>query len=108
MSNIFDLPAVSPKELFDTILDRQDVEWMKIERIASYGLPSPDSGWYVQDWEEWVLIVRGSAQIEFGDGRISELAEGDNLLIGRNIKHKVPFTTEDCVWLAVHFKSKII
>jgi len=62
MGSLFkDIPAELPEELFETICS---TEYVKIERIVSKGHSSPEGFWYDQDWNEFALIVKGSAGLQ--------------------------------------------
>ena len=103
--NIFDgIPGGLDEELFETLAKSRTV---KIERIVSRGHSSPQSGWYDQDWHEWVIVLRGSASILFEDGKVVDLEEGGYLEIGAHMKHRVIRTSDrpETVWLAVHFAA---
>jgi cupin 2 domain-containing protein len=109
MPSLFeDLPeSAGATELFETLLQRQGVD-MKIERIVSHGHVSPpeQDRWYDQPHEEFVLVVRGSAAIDFTGSRENvELEAGDWLYIPAHQKHRVSRTApgRPTVWLAVHF-----
>lgn len=74
----------------------------RIEAIHSYGHSSPEGFWYDQQEEEWVLLARGSARLEFeGEGMI-DLRSGDHLIIPANRRHRVESTSPDAVWVALH------
>lgn len=75
-------------------------ETFTIERIASNHLV--DGIWYDQDHDEWVMLVRGTASIEFKDGSVSKISAGEYLLLKRHVVHRVKETSEDALWLAVH------
>lgn len=81
-------------------------EGLDIERIVSKGHKSPEDGWYDQDRAEWVVLLKGTAHLEFEAGRIVELAPGDYINIPAHCRHRVAWTSssEHCVWLAVHYK----
>lgn len=98
------IPKFSEKEIIETILKNKSII---IERIVSYGFPSPDDFWYNQNTDEWVILLDGFAEIEFIDGNIVELSKGDYLLIPAHKKHRVKYCSKEpnCVWLAIHFKS---
>jgi len=101
LTNLFvDLPEKSPEELFQTLMT---VPGVRIERIVSHGHASPPDFWYDQTGDEWVLVLRGSARLEFTD-RIQELQPGDFVLIPAGVRHRVAWTTpeEPTIWLAVH------
>ncbi|MDB5037203.1 MAG: hypothetical protein JWQ35_731 [Bacteriovoracaceae bacterium] len=58
--NIFEkLPASIPEEIFETIVESKTV---KIERIISKGHATPQSDWYDQDKNEWVMVIKGAAR----------------------------------------------
>jgi len=46
----------------------------------------------------------GQATLEFADGKLVELKEGDYLAIPPHVKHRVQQTARETVWLAVHIK----
>ena len=101
--HIFDaLPREVDTELFDILVDNNNV---KIERIASNGHSSPDSGWYVQDRNEWVIVLQGEATIALEDGHTVSLIAGSHLNIPAHTKHKVIWTKDktETVWIAVHY-----
>lgn len=102
VNNIFttgDKP--SHGEEFSALLES---EALKIERIVSRSHASPPGFWYDQEEDEWVMIVRGTASLEFADGVIIDMKEGDYLLIPRRVRHRVARTAEATIWLAVHLK----
>jgi cupin 2 domain-containing protein len=100
--NLFgDIPDVLPDELTEVLAESSNV---RIERIVSDGQSSPDDFWYDQTQNEWVLLVSGSAVLEFEE-RSVDLKVGDYLLIPAHQKHRVASTslTEKTIWLAVFF-----
>ncbi|MGD9367894.1 MAG: phosphoribosylaminoimidazole carboxylase [Desulfobacteraceae bacterium] len=103
ISNLFtDIPETLPDEFFEEILTHSNV---RIERIVSRGHRSPEGFWYDQDWDEWILLVQGSAGLAFeGASAVVELIAGDHLLIQARKRHRVAWTAEneDTIWLAVH------
>jgi cupin 2 domain-containing protein len=100
--NIFAaVPETSRHEHFLTLFETRTV---KIERIVSRAHSSPAGFWYDQAEEEWVVLVRGQATLEFADGELVELKEGDYLAIPPHVKHRVQQTAPETVWLAVHVK----
>ena len=105
MNNIFEkIPVVLPSEVFDSLVEAKDV---KIERIVSRGHASPESGWYDQGKNEWVMVLRGQAMIAFSEKPSVTLREGDFITIKAHEKHRVQWTDPDqeTVWLAVHYES---
>jgi cupin 2 domain-containing protein len=103
IKNIFKaLPANVDTEVFDELLRDKNI---RIERIVSKGHSSPETGWYDQEDNEWVLVVQGAGTILFEDGREVILQQGDHLHIPAHIKHKVSWTdpAKETIWLAVHY-----
>jgi cupin 2 domain-containing protein len=76
-----------------------------IERIVSHSHSSPEGFWYDQEEDEWVVVLRGTATLEFAGGESVEMKEGDYLLIPRRARHRIRKTSEETVWLAVHLKE---
>ena len=105
ISNLYaDLPGAMKDESFQEILTRPN---LKIERIVSRGHRSPEGFWYDQERDEWILLVQGSAGLEFeGDVAVVELNPGDHMLIPAHRRHRVAWTSEneDTIWLAVHIE----
>jgi cupin 2 domain-containing protein len=89
------------REEFSTLFENSSA---KVERIVSHSHSSPPGFWYDQDWDEWVVIMRGSATLEFEDNELVELKEGDCMTIAKHVKHRVARTSAQTVWLAVHVK----
>jgi cupin 2 domain-containing protein len=103
LSNIFsDIPSTLPQELVQTLLAASSV---RIERIVSKGHASAKDFWYDQDEHEWVLLVSGSARLQFED-KFVELKPGDFVNIPAHAKHRVDWTdpNEATIWLAVFYK----
>lgn len=92
------LPEKTAAEHFQTLLERPGV---RLERIVSDGQVSPAGFWYEQTEDEWVLLLAGSAALEYGDGTRVELAVGDSLLIPAGRRHRVAYTAPRTVWLAL-------
>lgn len=98
------LPGSLGEESFETLLRRPGA---RIERIVSHGHASPPGFWYDQPWEEWVLLVAGSAAVRIeGEQGARELRSGDWLLLPAHCRHRVEWTdpTVPSVWLAVHLE----
>ena len=70
-----------------------------IERIVSSATPGLDL--YDQTQDEWVVLVRGTAQLEVGGEKL-ELAAGDYVLLPAHTPHRVLSTSDGALWLAVH------
>ena len=102
VKNIFArVPQNSAEEEFVTLFENSS---LKIERIVSHSHASPEGFWYDQTEDEWVIILRGEANLEFASGEQVEMGEGDYLTIPRHVKHRVRRTGPDTIWLAVHLK----
>ncbi|NKC20953.1 cupin domain-containing protein [Pseudoalteromonas sp. S4498] len=102
MNFLKDIPADLPEEIFETVLSHPNI---RIERIVSSGHPSPSSGYYDQDENEWVLVLQGCGELTFDDGKIVTLKAGDSLNIPAHQKHKVSYTdtSEPTIWLAIFY-----
>lgn len=104
--NIFkSIPEKLDKEALDILVQLGD---FKIERIVSKGHISPESGWYNQAQDEWVIVLQGAAVLTFADGKEINLTTGDHLNIPAFTKHKVSWTDPDIetVWIAVFYGNK--
>lgn len=86
-------------EEIDPILEGSS---FRLESIHSHGQPSPAGFWYDQEGEEWVLLARGSARLEFEGEGMMELSSGDCLLIPAGCRHRIDCVSDDAVWLALH------
>ena len=103
LNNIF---AAIPDNLDDEVVDIiVQNEKTKIERIISRGQTSPATGWFDQEKDEWVLVLKGEAIISFDNGKAINLKAGDHINISAHTKHKVKWTDPETetVWLAVHY-----
>jgi cupin 2 domain-containing protein len=97
IANLFtDATAPASGERFDVLLQQKNVV---IERIVSTSdvIPTP----CVQQHDEWVLLVQGSAVLAV-DGVRHELRSGDHLFIAACVPHTVLQAAQGSVWLAVH------
>jgi len=101
--NIFaGIPAQIPEELEHVLHSGGPVT---VKRIVSKGQSSPPSGWYDQDDNEWVLVLKGEGLLAFEHEADIRLREGDYCFIPAHKKHRVKWTPGDreTVWLAIHF-----
>jgi cupin 2 domain-containing protein len=100
INNLFaNTPAANQEEFLALIRTNH----LRVERIVSNGQSSPEDFWYDQAEDEWVLLLRGAAALQFADGSLLELQPGDSLHIPRRMKHRVKQTSPDAVWLAIHY-----
>lgn len=109
LHNLFSgLPACAEKtELFDIVLQTKQI---KIERIVSTGQASQVDQWYDQPHDEWVILLAGSARLQFAkDKAIILLTAGDYLFIPAHEKHRVDWTDPAVasVWLAIHLSETL-
>jgi cupin 2 domain-containing protein len=94
------LPTDFSVKVFEKILERGPV---CIERIVSRGHTSPAEGWWDQEEDEWVLVLRGGGTIQFADSGEITLRAGDYLFIPAHKRHRLTWTEPDqaTVWLAI-------
>ncbi len=92
------LPAALPAEQ-TKLLGAGHV--FRLEHILSGSHTSPPEFWYDQAKDEWALLIGGSAELEFEEGRLV-LNAGDAVLIPAHCKHRVARSNQ-AVWLALHF-----
>ncbi|WP_150467014.1 cupin domain-containing protein [Francisella sp. SYW-9] len=103
MDNIFSISNdFCDDEIFINLLNHKDVQ---IEKIISYGQVTDIDKPYIQNHDEWVLILKGGAKLVL-ENKEYNLGEGEYLLIPRNTKHWVTYTANPTIWLAIHFKGK--
>jgi len=103
IKNVFENILIDKsKEEFFEILKNDNI---RIERIVSNGQSSPKDFWYDQEESEFVLLLEGSAIIEFEEKQV-KLEKGDYLDIKANMKHRVEYTSqeESTIWLAIFYK----
>jgi len=102
-TSLFDnIPEDLPEELFTVLASGNSVT---IERIVSKGHASTEGDWYDQETQEWVLVVKGEAKLQFEGKDEMHLKTGDHLFIPAHARHRVVWTPEDreTIWVAVHF-----
>ena len=102
--NIFSpLPRGAPDEKITALVTAPH---MRLESIVSRGHTTPEGLWYDQDWTEWVVVVRGTAELLFEhESTPRVLQPGDYVQIAAHARHRVTATDphEETVWLAVHY-----
>jgi len=103
--NLFSsLPQHGSDEIITQLLSAPNV---RIERIVSTGQASPPGFWWDQDWPEWLVLLTGSAGLQFeGEAQVRELKPGDYLHIPAHARHRLDWTDQEqpTVWLAVHLR----
>jgi cupin 2 domain-containing protein len=103
VQNIFAaLPESSGEEHFLTLLENAAVQ---IQRIVSDFHRGSSDVWYDQDHDEWVIVLRGNAVLQFEGGELIELKAGDYLMILSHVKHRVEYTAPQTIWLVVRIKD---
>ena len=79
---------------------------VRVERIVSHLHRSPAGFWYDQPEDEWVMVLRGQATLEFTDGESVAMRAGDHVTIASHVRHRVSETDAETIWLAVHVKPQ--
>lgn len=97
--NIFDIQQTSTEEIFTELLKTPNI---KIEQIISYGQSSPNDFWYDQEENEWAIVLDGEAILEFEDKSVT-LKKGEYINILAHQKHRVAYTANPTIWLAVFY-----
>ena len=100
--NIFaEIPDELPTELFDQLASGSE---FSLKRIVSRG---HCSDWYDQESSEWVILLKGSATIEFEEEKFTPLHPGDYLHIPAHTRHRVSGTdpNQDTIWLALYYRD---
>jgi cupin 2 domain-containing protein len=95
------LPAAAAPvtgERFEAVLDHRN---LAIRQILSGHIESPQE--YLQDDDEWVLLLAGAAQIEVAGERLA-LGPGDWAFLPADVPHTVLETAAGTSWLAVHLR----
>jgi cupin 2 domain-containing protein len=81
---------------------------LRLERIHSCRAASPEGFWYDQEEHEWVMLLQGSASLQFEDEAASrQLNRGDSLLIRAHRRHRLLATDPPpgSVWLALFWRE---
>ncbi|MGQ0793069.1 MAG: cupin domain-containing protein [Deltaproteobacteria bacterium] len=105
LPNLFDAPAHSAAEAFDSLVESAG---FRLERIVSSGQATPPGEWLAQERDEWVALLSGGAGIRFqGDEIVSVMRPGDFLNIPAQKRHRVEWTdsSQKTVWLALHYSK---
>jgi cupin 2 domain-containing protein len=105
LNYIFDnIPHSSAEEIVQELARSETV---RIERIVSTGQTTPVDQWYDQDENEWVMVLKGRAELLFEeDNQVISLNAGDYINIPAHARHRVVWTDldEPTIWLAVFYK----
>lgn len=103
MNNIFDaIPSNISDEISEILVATENVE---IERIISKGHSSPETGWYDQDRNEWVIVLQGEAVLTLEGDSSVDLTTGSFINIPAHQRHKVKWTNPDTetIWLVIYY-----
>ncbi len=82
---------------------------LRLERIHSCSASSPQGFWYQQTEHEWVLLLQGSARLQFADeAEPRALACGEALLISAGRRHRLLASdpAPGTIWLALFWPSQ--
>jgi len=98
-----DSGTIANKEKFVQLLNGKS---FVAEKIISNGFKSPDNIWMKEKSNEWVMLIKGKAELEFENGEVLSLKAGDCLNIPANTKHRILYTSKKpfCYWLTIHYK----
>lgn len=100
-ASLFEAPvAPDGSERFDVLFETGAVV---IERIVSSG--SQPAQRFRQAHDEWVLLVRGRAEMRLA-GEPCTMLPGDFMHIPADTDHEVVSTDADTLWLAVHVHDR--
>jgi cupin 2 domain-containing protein len=94
--NLYNFTVPKDGEDFTTFLEHKNI---KINRIVSSS--DVESVEYIQDEDEWVVVIEGKATLLVEDEK-KVLKKGDTFFIPAKTPHKVLKTSHGTVWLAVH------
>lgn len=98
VTNLLDYPPSREEQFHELVTATSS----RLEHIVSHGQASKPDFWYDQESPEWVVLIQGTACLEFEGGSLS-LKAGDCLTIPAHRKHRVASVSRDAVWLALHF-----
>ena len=82
-------------------------EKTRIEIIVDpKGFSNPPDFWYDQEWDEFVKVRYGEADLLFKDGnQIIKMTRGESIYIPAHLKHRVERTLSTTVWDAIFYKK---
>jgi len=101
--NLYDDPGTPGPE--ERVTKLANAAGGHVERIVSTGQATPPGTWYEQAEHEFVVLLAGTAGLEFEDtATIHNLEPGDWHWIEAHRRHRVAWTSREpaAVWLAVH------
>ena len=104
LPEIHSLASTGDSHLGESLVELVHGLRFRAESIVSRGTASPPGFWYDQDLPEWVVLLTGTASLEFESGTL-HLNAGDWLTIPANLRHRVAATSADATWLALHYET---
>ena len=96
MNILKDIKPPKNGENFTTLLNHKNVKIVRI--ISSNKLDIVE---YIQDEDEWILILEGSATIIMNNQKYN-LIQGEILFISSKTKHTIKNVENGTIWLAIH------
>ena len=102
--NFFEnIPNKCENEIIEVLQSNKNC---RIERIISDGHSSEENFWYKQEQNEWVIVLEGSAELEFENQIVKNMKKGDYIFIPAEKKHRVKSTDSNkkTIWLAIFFE----
>ena len=104
-ANLFaDIPADLADEVVQSLVETSA---FKLERIVSAGQTTPRDTWYDQERDEWVILLSGSAGLLLeGEAEPLVLSPGDYVFLRAHHRHRVEWTEDRTVWLALHYSGE--
>ena len=94
--NLYNFTIPKDGEDFTTLMEHKNI---KITRIVSSANVEPIE--YVQDEDEWVVVIEGKATLLLEDEE-KVLKKGDTLFIPAKTSHMVLKIKDGTIWLAIH------
>ena len=88
----------------ERFVDLADLGTARVEHIVSSDSPDPTE--QVQEWDEWVLVLSGAAQLEIR-GHRHDLTAGNWVLLPAGTPHRVLRTDAGTQWIAVHAAPRL-
>lgn len=89
------------QEIFEELFEKDAVKIKKITSPKNF-----KSEIFIQDEDEWVIVLQGSAELEISGEKIN-LKKDDHVFIPRKAPHQILKTSGDTetVWLAVYLSK---
>lgn len=93
------LPSAVAPERGERFVEQLAHRGVVIEQIISSAHPEQTD--YVQEQDEWVVLLEGGAILEVGGEEVL-LAAGEHLFLPARTPHRVVSSVQGSRWLAVH------